>query len=119
MEQAAPFPSVASADSGPAPASGYPVAEHPSFRALLRARRRFAWRLTALMLAAYFGYILVLAFRPALLGQPLVPGQPMTVGILVGFGMFALTFALVALYVYRANTVYDDMIRNVREGVAR
>ena len=45
----------------------------PRFRALVRKRRSFAWSLTGLMLAAYFAFILTLAFRPALLGQPIPP----------------------------------------------
>jgi len=87
------------------------------FQKLHRARRRFSWTLTAIMLIAYFGFILTLAFRPDLLAIQLVSGQPMSVGIPVGFGMFAFTFALVAVYVYRTNTVYDRMIANVRDGV--
>ncbi|MGN5476615.1 DUF485 domain-containing protein [Cupriavidus basilensis] len=40
----------------------------------------------------------------------------MSVGIPIGFGMFAFTFALVALYVHRSNTVYDKMIASIRNG---
>lgn len=119
MEKAAPFPGTALAHADAPPRQADWLAEHPNFRALLRARRRFAWSLTAVMLAIYFGFILTLAFQPQMLGRPLVPGRPMTVGIPVGFGLFAVTFVLVALYVYRANTVYDDMIRALREGDAR
>ena len=39
----------------------------------------------------------------------------MTVGIPIGFGMFAFTFALVALYVHRSNTVYDRLIAGIRQ----
>jgi uncharacterized membrane protein (DUF485 family) len=88
----------------------------PRFQALLSSRRRFIWGLTALMLGVYFGYILTLAYRPDLLGVRLVASQPMTVGIPIGFGMFAFTFGLVAVYVYRANSVYDVMIRSIRHG---
>jgi uncharacterized membrane protein (DUF485 family) len=91
----------------------------PRFQVLLSSRRRFIWGLTALMLGVYFGYILTLAYRPDLLGVRLVASQPMTVGIPIGFGMFAFTFGLVAVYVYRANSVYDAMIRNLRQGVGQ
>ncbi|WP_028997791.1 DUF485 domain-containing protein [Azohydromonas australica] len=91
----------------------------PRFQALLSSRRRFIWGLTALMLVVYFGYILTLAYRPDLLGARLVASQPMTVGIPIGFGMFAFTFALVAVYVYRANSVYDAMIRDLRQGAGQ
>ena len=71
------------------------------------------------MLMVYFGYILTLAYRPDLLGTRLVASQPMTVGIPIGFGMFAFTFGLVAVYVYRANSVYDAMIRDLRQGAGQ
>lgn len=100
--------------SHPAPRS--PLLNDPAFLALVRGRRTFAWTLTILMLALYFGYILTLAFNPALLGRPLATGEPMTVGIPVGFGMLAMTFLMVAAYVYRANTVYDRAIRLIRKG---
>jgi uncharacterized membrane protein (DUF485 family) len=95
----------------------HPELDDPRFRALVRGRRVFAWTLTVVMLAVYFAFILTLAFRPALLGQPIVNGQPMTWGIPVGFAMFVITFALVALYVHRANSVYDTIVGQVRAGV--
>jgi uncharacterized membrane protein (DUF485 family) len=114
MEHTANLPA-----SWPAPAADAickALGRDPRFQALLGSRRRFTWGLTALMLGVYFGYILMLAYRPDLLGARLVASQPMTVGIPIGFGMFGFTFALVAVYVHRANTVYDAMIRNLRQG---
>lgn len=96
--------------------TGEALGRDPRFQRLLSSRRRFVWGLTALMLGVYFGYILTLAYRPDLLGARLVESQPMTVGIPIGFGMFAFTFGLVAIYVHRANSVYDAMIHNLRQG---
>ncbi|WP_066339804.1 DUF485 domain-containing protein [Azohydromonas lata] len=92
------------------------LGKDPRFHLLLSSRRRFVWGLTVLMLGVYFGYILTLAYRPDLLGARLVESQPMTVGIPIGFGMFAFTFGLVAIYVHRANAVYDAMIHDLRQG---
>ncbi|ABB08555.1 DUF485 domain-containing protein [Burkholderia lata] len=97
------------------------VTQHPllsdvRFRDLVKRRRTFAWSMTIAMLAIYFAFILTLAFFPQLLGQQIVQGQPTTWGIPVGFGMFALTFALVAVYVYRANSVYDAIVASIRQG---
>jgi uncharacterized membrane protein (DUF485 family) len=99
-----------------ADATGEALGRDPRFQALLSSRRRFIWGLTVLMLGVYFGYILTLAYRPDLLGARLIESQPMTVGIPIGFGMFAFTFGLVAVYVHRANSVYDAMIRSLRQG---
>ncbi|MGT0250855.1 DUF485 domain-containing protein [Burkholderia pyrrocinia] len=99
----------------PAPAT-HPLLRDARFRDLVRRRRLFAWSLTLVMLALYFAFILTLAFSPTLLGQPIVQGRPTPWGIPVGFGMFVVTFALVALYVYRANSVYDTIVASIRHG---
>lgn len=80
------------------------------FTSLVRERRRFSWLLTTCMLTAYFAFILTIAFRPHLLATPVVAGEPTTWGIVIGFGMFAYTFLLVAIYVARANGVHDHAI---------
>jgi uncharacterized membrane protein (DUF485 family) len=117
MTHTAPFPSSLDLARLDEPLTPHPMLSQPRFERLYRARRRFSWSLTAAMLLVYFGFILTLAFRPDLLAMPLSPGQPMTIGIPIGFGMFAFTFAMVALYVHRSNTVYDRMIEEIREGV--
>ncbi|RKU01980.1 DUF485 domain-containing protein [Burkholderia sp. Nafp2/4-1b] len=110
------------AAAGPAPGPDVPAAptnpllRDARFRHFVIRRRRFAWLLTAVMLALYFAFILSLAFSPAWLGRPIVAGRPTTWGIPVGFGMFAATFALVALYVWRANSVHDALVASIRDG---
>ncbi|SOZ39212.1 DUF485 domain-containing protein [Cupriavidus neocaledonicus] len=99
-----------------APLAPHPMLGRHDFEQLHRTRRRFSWSLTAAMLLVYFGFILTLAFRPDLLALRLAADQPMNIGIPIGFGMFAFTFALVAIYVYRTNTVYDPMIADIRNG---
>ncbi|WP_427309705.1 DUF485 domain-containing protein [Cupriavidus sp. H39] len=112
----APFGARFAADDTDPPYIPHPMLARADFWQLHRARRRFAWSLTAIMLVAYFGFILTLAFRPDLLARQIVAGEPMSAGIPIGFGMFAFTFAMVAVYVYRTNTVYDRMIADVRAG---
>jgi len=116
MTQAAPYPAHLDRAEREGPVIPNPVLSQPGFARLQRMRRRFSWTLTAAMLMAYFGFILTLAFQPELLAAPLVSGRPMTVGIPIGFGMFMFTFALVAVYVHRSNTVYDKMIADIRQG---
>lgn len=115
VHQSAPYGRSGHADTDP-PLVPHPMLHRADFERLQRMRRRFSWSLTAAMLLAYFGFILTLAFRPDLLARPVTAGQPMSLGIPLGFGMFAFTFALVAVYVYRTNTVYDRMIATLRNG---
>ncbi|SMG60453.1 DUF485 domain-containing protein [Paraburkholderia susongensis] len=114
-----PVPAVAGAAMESMAASAtaaHPLLNDSRFRDLVRKRRTFAWSLTLLMLAIYFAFILTLAFSPKLLGTPIVSGEPSTWGIPVGFGMFVLTFALVAVYVHRANSVHDVIAAAIRAG---
>ncbi len=103
----------------PDPIEVHPILSDPRFKTLVRKRRTFSWSLTVLMLIVYFSFILTLAFSPSLLGRPIVEGQPATWGIPVGFGMFVITFVLVAIYVFRANTVYDAAISDIKQGVGK
>lgn len=76
------------------------------FERLVRRRNRFAWMLTACMLAIYFGYVLLIAFRRDILAQPIGDGVT-TLGIPVGLGVILSGIALTGIYVRRANRVYD------------
>jgi uncharacterized membrane protein (DUF485 family) len=88
---------------------------NPKFQELVRRRGRFAASLSAVVLAAFFGYILLVAFSPATVARPLYPGSSVTVGILMELSMFGGFWILVALYVRRANTEFDALTREIVE----
>ncbi|CAB3963957.1 MULTISPECIES: DUF485 domain-containing protein [Burkholderia] len=113
-----PIPATAgAAPDAHAPAQPpHPLLRDARFLDLVKRRRLFAWSLTLVMLTLYFAFILTLAFSPKLLGQPIVQGQPTPWGIPIGFGMFVVTFALVALYVFQANSVHDAIVASIRQG---
>ncbi|REG49041.1 uncharacterized membrane protein (DUF485 family) [Paraburkholderia sp. BL6669N2] len=118
MDQTSPaYSSDALNASTPRAVVANPILDDVRFQTLVRRRRGFSWSLTVLMLILYFTFILTLAFAPDLLGRRISADQPCTWGIPVGFGMFAITFALVAVYVVRANTVFDIAASKIKEGV--
>jgi len=90
------------------------IRENPRFQALVRKRNRFASFLAALIVIAYFSYISVLAFSPAWLGTPVADGMATTLGIPLGLGVIALTVALTAVYVRRANREFDAESTEIR-----
>jgi uncharacterized membrane protein (DUF485 family) len=47
------------------------IKNDPDFLQLTRERTKFAWTLTIVMLVIYFGFVLVIAFDPKLLGTSL------------------------------------------------
>jgi uncharacterized membrane protein (DUF485 family) len=80
---------------------------------LERRRSRFAWTLTLLMLAIYLAFLALVAFAPGVMGTP-VAGV-ITVGFPVGVGVILAAIVLTGLYVFRANTKYDALERQIRE----
>jgi uncharacterized membrane protein (DUF485 family) len=92
------------------------VTNDPRFRQLVARRSRFAWTLAVVMLAIYYGFILIIAFAPALLGIPLAPGAVTTIGIPVGVLIIIAAFVLTGVYVRRANAEFDTLNQQIIEG---
>lgn len=87
------------------------------FRGLVRKKWSISLSLTALMLAVYFGFILLLAFNPHVLARKI--GEHMTMGIPVGLGVILFACALTGLYVRWANTSYDRSVKDIIEHMKR
>lgn len=90
------------------------VAQNPRYRQLVGERSRFSWALTALMLVIFFGYILLIAFAPGLLARPIGDGVT-TLGIPIGIGVILTGIVLTGVYVHRANSRFDPLIRQIVE----
>jgi uncharacterized membrane protein (DUF485 family) len=88
------------------------VIQSPRFQELVRHRTRFAWTLTIGMLVIYFGFILLVAFAKPLLAMK-IGGGVTSLGILLGLGVIIAAFVLTGIYVYRANSEFDELTRNL------
>ncbi|WBH15533.1 DUF485 domain-containing protein [Sphingomonas radiodurans] len=86
------------------------IARDPRYQALVRRRGRFTWALTAVMLAAYLSFILLIAFDKPFLARPIADGSVTSLGIVIGFGVILLAIALTGLYVRQANREYDALV---------
>ena len=82
------------------------LALDPRYQRLVRRRSALGWALSAVMLATYFGFILLVAFARPLLGLPLAGGAT-TVGIPLGLSVILTALVLTAIYVHRANRSFD------------
>lgn len=87
---------------------------NPKYHALKRQRNALGWTLTVLMLLAYFGFIGLIAFDKAFLAQPMGSGVT-TIGIPIAIGVMVFTIAITAIYVRRANTMYDQLTADILE----
>jgi uncharacterized membrane protein (DUF485 family) len=82
------------------------IANNPNYTALKAKRTSFGWWLTLVMMIAYYGFILLVAFNKNFLSQKLGAGV-MTLGIPIGFGVIVFTIVITAYYVNRANREFD------------
>lgn len=89
------------------------VAADPRYRELIRRRGRFTWALTAVMLIAYLGFILLIAFDKALLAHPIGAGVT-SLGIVLGFAVIVLAIILTGIYVRRAAREFDPLTDALR-----
>jgi cation/acetate symporter len=85
------------------------IRANPKFERLVRTRSRFAWSLSAIVLTAFYGFVMIVAFRPAALARPIAEGSMVTVGVAAGLTIFVSFWILVATYVWRANGEFDAL----------
>jgi len=83
-----------------------------ALEAVSAARWRIAISLTIAMMAAYFGFILLVAFNKPLLGALVAPG--LSLGMLLGALVILVAWTLTWIYVRWANTHYDAALERLR-----
>ncbi|AXQ30931.1 DUF485 domain-containing protein [Solimonas sp. K1W22B-7] len=93
------------------------ISRDPHYLELTRKRSRLAWVLTAIMLAVYYGFILLVAFAPDLLKQRIGDGAT-TLGFPLGIGVILTAILLTGIYVWKANGEYDRLTARIHQGNA-
>ena len=89
------------------------IQKNPNYQHLTKTRNTLGWWLTILVLIAYYGFILVIAFDKSLFAKPIGDGMITTWGIVAGFGVILLTVVVTAIYVRKANRDYDGLVREI------
>ena len=90
------------------------IEQDPNYKELVRRRSSLGWMLSVIMLVIYFGFILLVAYAPKFLGTPIGTGVT-TIGIPIGLSVIVLAFLLTGIYVRKANSSYDTLIRKIVE----
>jgi uncharacterized membrane protein (DUF485 family) len=93
------------------------ILQHPKFQRLVRRRSRLTWSLLAVILGAYLCLICTIAFRPAWMRVPVADGATLTIGWPLAAGMIILVWLLMGLYVWRANTEFEELAADIRTEV--
>lgn len=85
------------------------IRRNPRFAELVAKRTRFAGLLAVTVLVIFYGFVLLVAFAPELIGKRLFEGSNLTFGILAGMLQFIFFWVLTLVYVRRANGEFDDI----------
>ncbi len=89
------------------------VKNNRKFHQLVATRSRLAWRLSSIILLMYFLFILLIAFAPEILGQPISETSLITIGIPIGIFIIVSAFGLTGLYVSKANKDFDRINQEI------
>jgi uncharacterized membrane protein (DUF485 family) len=89
------------------------VQKSPEFQDLRKRYRGWVIPVTVGSLLWYLAYVLVAAYAPGFMGQPLLGN--INVGLVLGLLQFVTTFGVTALYVRYAGKVLDPASSRIRE----
>ena len=94
------------------------IQSHPKYLELRTKRNRLGIFLTVLMLAAYYGYIALIAFDKKFLTQPIDSGVT-TLGIPIGMCVILFTIVITGIYVRRANGEFDALTKQILKDASK
>ena len=83
------------------------VTANPKFHEFVAMRSRYSIIMTIISAAAYYGFILLVAFEGPWLGTKIGPGMTTSIGVPIGVGVIVFTIILTWIYVRRANGEFD------------
>jgi uncharacterized membrane protein (DUF485 family) len=83
------------------------VTANPKFLEFVAMRSTYSIIMAIVSAAAYYGFILLVAFNKEFLAQKIGEGYTMSIGVPIGVAVIAFTIVLTWIYVRRANTEFD------------
>ena len=92
------------------------IERSPEFQELTRRKRAFVVPATIFFLSWYFGFIILTGYAPDFMGREFIT-DGLTVGYVLALSQFLRTWVLGAMYVRRANRVWDPLAARVRDSV--
>ena len=83
------------------------IRSNPRFQEFVNKRNSYSIVMSILMIIAYYGYIVLIAFDKPFLATKISAGAVTSIGIPMGVGVILFTIVLTWIYVRRANTEFD------------
>lgn len=94
------------------------IRQNPKFAELVARRTRFALVLSLFVLVPYYGFMMVVAFNPALLHRTFGDGV-MTIAWPLGALLVIGSWLLTGVYIRRANGEFDELTQDVLKEATR
>lgn len=95
--------------------SAHEIVNDPDFIALKNQKSIISLVLTIAELVLYFGFIGLIAFnKPFMCTQ--ISGA-INIGIPIAVGTIILSWVLTGIYIWWANTKYDDLVKKVKDRI--
>jgi uncharacterized membrane protein (DUF485 family) len=89
------------------------IQETEEFKKFVTKKWTVSLILASIMLLAYFGFILTVAFKKEILSTKITKG--LTLGIPIGLGIIVLAWVLTGIYVSWANNKYDKKVEELKK----
>lgn len=89
------------------------AANSPEFKELIAKKRRFVMPATIFFLAWYFGFIVLAGVAPDFMGEKVIEG--VTIGYIFALSQFIMVWVLAAMYLRRADKVFDPLAAKAAE----
>jgi len=90
------------------------IKSNPKYQKLVATRSKFVWKLAIFVFVMYYGFILLLAYLPEVLGASIGSGV-MTVGIFVGIAIIVISVITTGIYTKRANSEFDKLTAEIKK----
>ena len=95
------------------------IRDNPKFQTFVKKRNNFSIVMSILMIIAYYGYILLIAFNKPFVASKLNEGGVTSIGIPMGLGVIIFTIIITWIYVSRANTEFDSEVEAIIKGAQK
>ena len=83
------------------------IKANPKFLEFVAMRSTYGIIMAIVSAAAYYGFILLVAFDKEFLAKKIGEGYTMSIGVPIGVAVIGFTILLTWIYVRRANTEFD------------
>jgi len=83
------------------------IKANPKFLEFVAMRSTYGIIMAIVSAAAYYGFILLVAFDKEFLAKKIGEGYTMSIGVPIGVAVIVFTILLTWIYVRRANTEFD------------